>query len=181
MLLFSLGRPVSKLKEIALLAIISNLMACTPSQENHFSLVEATIDEIQSAITNGEVSCREVVTAYLERIETYDKSAGINAITVVNPTALDRADEIDNAFRNSEELPELFCTPLLVKDNFDTYDMVTSGGSIALKDNIPPDDAFMIRKLREAGAIVLAKTNMAEWAFSPRQTVSSSFGQVSIL
>ncbi len=168
---------MSKAKGIFLLVIISNLIACTPAQENHFPLVEATIDQIQSAIINGDVTCREVVTSYFERIETYDSSMGINAITVVNPTALDRAEEIDNALQNDEELPELFCTPLLVKDNFDTYDMVTSGGSIALKDNIPPNDAFMIRKLREAGAIVIAKTNMAEWAFSPRQTVSSSFGR----
>ena len=67
--------------------------------------------------------------------------------------------------------------PILVKDNFDTHDMVTTGGSAALADSVPPDDAFMIRKLREAGAIVIAKTNMAEWAFSPRQSVSSSFGR----
>jgi Asp-tRNA(Asn)/Glu-tRNA(Gln) amidotransferase A subunit family amidase len=84
---------------------------------------------------------------------------------------------VDRAIQNGDELPDLFCTPLLIKDNFDTHDMVTSGGSIALKDSYPPDDAFMVRKLREAGAIVLAKTNMAEWAFSPMQTVSSSYGR----
>ena len=64
---------------------------------------------------------------------------------------------------------------MLVKDNFDTHDMVTTGGSIALANSIPPDDAFMVRRIREAGAVVVAKTNMAEWAFSPRQSVSSSF------
>jgi len=64
---------------------------------------------------------------------------------------------------------------MLVKDNFDTHDMVTTGGSIALMESLPPDDAFMVRRIREADAIVIAKTNMAEWAFSPRQTVSSSF------
>ena len=78
---------------------------------------------------------------------------------------------------NGEPLPDLFCVPLLIKDNFDTHDMVTTGGSIALKDSLPPDDAFMVQKLREAGAIILAKTNMAEWAFSPRETVSSSYGR----
>ena len=71
-------------------------------------------------------------------------------------------------------MPPLFCAPLLVKDNFDTADMVTTGGSIALRNSVPEDDAFMIRKLRDAGAIVLAKTNMAEWAFSPRESISSS-------
>ena len=64
-----------------------------------------------------------------------------------------------------------------MKDNFDTADMVTSGGSIALRNSVPEDDAFMIRKLRDAGAIVLAKTNMAEWAFSPRESISSSYGR----
>ncbi len=99
----------------------------------------------------------------------------MNAITVVNPRALERADSIDAAVAAGDSLGPLFCVPMLVKDNFDTHDMVTTGGSIALRDNVPPDDAFMVRRIREAGAIVVAKTNMAEWAFSPRQTVSSSF------
>ena len=142
-----------------------------------FSLVEASIADIQAALLSGEVSCRDVVGGYLERIAIYDKSSGINAITQTNPNALARADEFDRAIGNGDSLPDLFCVPLLIKDNFDTHDMVTTGGSIALKDSLPPDDAFMVRKLREAGAIVLAKTNMAEWAFSPEQTVSSSYGR----
>ena len=64
---------------------------------------------------------------------------------------------------------------MLVKDNFDTHDLVTTGGSLALARSFPPDDAFMVRRIREAGAVVVAKTNMAEWAFSARQSVSSSF------
>ena len=75
-----------------------------------------------------------------------------------------------------DELGPLFCAPILVKDNFDTHDLPTTGGSIALMDSIPPDDAFMVRKLRETDAIVIAKANMAEWAFSPRRTESSSYG-----
>ncbi len=142
-----------------------------------FSLVEASIADIQAALLSGEVSCRDVVGGYLERIAIYDKSSGINAIVQINPNALSRADAVDQAIQNGEPLPDLFCVPLLIKDNFDTHDIVTTGGSIALKDSLPPDDAFMVRKLREAGAIVLAKTNMAEWAFSPRETVSSSYGR----
>ena len=99
----------------------------------------------------------------------------MNAITVVNPNALTRADEIDASIQAGEELGPLFCAPLLVKDNFDTHDLPTTGGSIALMGSLPPDDAFMVRRIREADAIVIAKTNMAEWAFSPRQTVSSSY------
>lgn len=139
--------------------------------------MEATISDIQGAVQSGQVSCVSVVEGYIDRIEKYDQARGINAITVINPNAVERASDVDRSVQNGDPLPDLFCVPLLIKDNFDTHDMVTSGGSIALKDSYPPDDAFMVRKLREAGAIVLAKTNMAEWAFSPKQTVSSSYGR----
>ena len=140
-------------------------------------LVETTIANLQASIEAGDFSCRDVVQGYINRIEAYDQNRGINAITQINANALARAGEIDAALAAGQEMPELFCAPLLIKDNFDTADMVTTGGSAALLNSFPPDDAFMIRKLREAGAIVLAKTNMAEWAFSPRETISSSYGR----
>lgn len=139
------------------------------------SVVEATIADLQTAILQGQTTCREIVQAYLDRIEAYDQSTGLNAITEVNPGALAKADSIDQLIAAGKDPGSLFCAPILVKDNFDTYDMVTTGGSIALAGSIPPDDAFMVRRIREEGAIVIAKTNMAEWAFSPRQTVSSSY------
>ena len=138
-----------------------------------FEVVEATIGDVQAAIGAGTTTCREVVEGHLARIAAYEDA--INAITVLNPRALERADRLDAAQAAGETMGPLFCVPMLVKDNFDTHDMVTTGGSIALANNLPPDDAFMVRKIREAGAIVIAKTNMAEWAFSPRQSVSSSF------
>ena len=147
--------------------------ACAPPPAP-IEVVETTIAQVQDAIMSGQTTCRMVVQSYLDRIEAYDQPTGMNAITVVNPNALARADEIDEAVGNEDALGSLFCAPLLIKDNYDTYDLPTTGGSIALKESIPPDDAFMVQKLREADAIVLAKTNMAEWAFSPRQTVSSS-------
>ena len=146
------------------------------SRPEPIDVVEVTIGTVQEAIRSGRTTCRMVVERYLERIDVYDKPTGLNAITVVNPNALTRADEIDAAVESGRALGPLFCAPLLIKDNYDTYDLPTTGGSIALADSLPPDDAFMVRELREADAIVLAKTNMAEWAFSPRQTVSSSFG-----
>jgi len=160
-----------------LLAVLGLLAACSAEPQSAFSLVEATISDIQNAVRSGQVSCRAVVEGYINRINEYDRARGIHAITVINPNATERADEVDRAIQDGEALPDLFCAPLLIKDNFDTHDMATTGGSIALKDNYPPDDAFMVQKLREAGAIVLAKTNMAEWAFSARQTVSSSYGR----
>ena len=168
---------MNNVTKCVLLGSLGLLGACEGEPKKPFSLNEATISGIQNAVKSGEVSCRAVVEGYINRIRTYDKATGINAITVINPKALDRADEVDRAIENDEVLPDLFCAPILIKDNFDTHDMVTTAGSIAMIDNYPPDDAFMIRKLREAGAIILAKTNMAEWAASPRETVSSSYGR----
>ena len=153
------------------------LAACGAEPKQAFPLVEATIADIQNGIASGQVTCRAVVEGYIDRIAAYDEASGINAITAVNPRAIAKAEAVDRAVQAGDALPELFCAPLLIKDNFDTHDMATTGGSIALIDSYPHDDAFMIRKLREAGAIVLAKTNMAEWAFSPRQTVSSTSGR----
>ena len=157
--------------------IASNGSAASAESGHPPQLVETTIVELQASLRAGDTSCRDIVQGYLNRIAAYDAPSGINAITVINANALARADAIDAALVAGEDMPELFCAPLLVKDNYDTADMVTTGGSAALQNSIPPDDAFMIRKLREAGAIVLAKTNMAEWAFSPRQSISSSFGR----
>ena len=153
-------------------ALTIAVAACSDSPAP-IPVVEATISEVQEAIFAGRTTCRLVVQSHLDRIAAYEDR--INAITVVNPAALDRAGELDAALAAGEEPGPLFCVPMLVKDNFDTHDMVTTGGSIALAASIPPDDAFMVRRIREAGAVVVAKTNMAEWAFSPRQSVSSSF------
>jgi amidase len=149
--------------------------AATPA--GPVDVVEASIAGLRSAILEGRATCRGVVQAHLDRIERYDRAAGLHAITVVNPRALARADSLDRALAAGAAPGPLFCAPVLVKDNFDTHDLPTTGGSIALADVIPPRDAFMVRRLREAGAVVVAKTNMAEWAFSPRHTVSSSYGR----
>ena len=156
---------------IALAALMAT--ACDRPDPTPIPVVEATIVPVQEAIFSGATTCRIVVQSYLDRIEAYEDR--INAITVVNPAALDRADELDAALAAGEPPGPLFCVPMLVKDNFDTRDMITTAGSIALANSVPPDDAFMVRRIREAGAIVVAKTNMAEWAFSARQSVSSSF------
>lgn len=141
-----------------------------------FNYVEATIADVQDAIRSGSATCVEITAGYLARIDAFDKTSGLNAIIFSNDNALLIAAQIDKKFSAGQHLGTLFCAPVLLKDNFDTHDMPTSGGSIALKNSIPPDDAFMVRKLREADAIIIAKTNMAEWAFSPKQTVSSSYG-----
>jgi len=160
--------------KFSLCALSIGLVACQPARLDY---LETTLTDIQQGILAGAFSCEDVVHGYIRRIETYDQSSGLNAITVINPNALRYAAEIDSNLQSGEPMPDLFCAPLLIKDNFDTFDMVTTGGSVALKESVPPDDAFMISRLRDAGAIILAKTNMAEWAFSPRETVSSSYGR----
>lgn len=142
----------------------------------NFKFVEATIDDIHAALQSGDMTCRQIVSGYLDRIATFDQDTKLNAISMINRNALAKADEIDLALKNGNAMGSLYCAPMLIKDNYDTHDLPTTGGSIALKDSYPPDDAFMVRKLRQAGAIIIAKTNMAEWAFSPRQSVSSSSG-----
>ena len=138
-------------------------------------VVEATISGLHDALRSGELTCRNVIDAYRRRIRAYDDSTRLNAITVLNPAAPDRADSLDRLRERRGDTAPLHCVPTLVKDNMDTGDMVTTGGSVALEGSVPPDDATIVRRMREAGAVVVAKTNMAEWAFSPRQTVSSSF------
>jgi amidase len=149
----------------------------TGTPEGIGSLVrEATISDLHDAIRLGELTCRELTEFYLERIAALDQSTGLNAIVVLNPDAAQRAEELDREFVRTGSLLPLHGIPVIVKDNYETKDMQTTAGSLALKGFIPPDDAFQVRKIREAGAVILAKSNMAEWAFSPLQTESSIAG-----
>lgn len=163
-------------KCVFLVVLLFGQFACSRDSES-LDLVEITIGEIQETLLKRRVTCFEVVSAYLERIEKFDIPAGVNSISVINSNALLRAREIDRAIAIDAPLPQLFCAPIVVKDNFDTHDMPTTGGSVILRDSYPLDDAFMVSQLRAAGAIIIAKTNMAEWAFSPRETVSSTVGR----
>jgi amidase len=141
-----------------------------------FPIVETTIDDIHTAFRDGSLTCRALIQMYLARIAEYDQPAGLNALVVLNPKALAVADELDAEFKRTGILRPLHGIPVIVKDNYETLDLQTAGGSIALKGFIPAQDAFQVRRLREAGAVILAKSNMAEWAFSPLETVSSIAG-----
>ncbi len=152
--------------------------ACTPADEvpgpGSGQVVEATIERIHAAMQAGELTSRQLVEAYLARIDAYDKQGpALNAIVTLNPAALERADELDAALASEGLVGPLHGIPMIVKDNYDTADMQTSAGSAALAGSLPPDDAFQVQRIRQAGAIVLAKSHMAEWAFSPYQTVGS--------
>jgi len=114
--------------------------------------------------------------SYLARISAYDQTTELNSLILVNPNALKEADQQDQEFKRTHKLRPLQCIAMIVKDNYDTKDLQTTGGSLALKSFVPAQDASMVKKIREAGAIILAKSNMAEWAFSPYVTVSSMGG-----
>ena len=139
-----------------------------------FRLEETTIAEVHAAMRAGTLTCRGLVSGYLRRIEAYDRNGpGVNAIVLANPDALRVADSLDARFRASGPAGPLHCIPVIVKDNFETAGLQTTAGSLSLAGYVPTRDAFQVRRIREAGAIVLAKSNMAEFAFTPFETVSS--------
>jgi len=139
-----------------------------------FAIEETTIADVHAAFKAKRLTCRRLVQSYLDRIDAIDKRGpAINAIVVVNPAALATADSLDRRFARDGLVGPLHCVPVIVKDNFETKDLQTTAGSLALKGWVPRQDATMVARIRAAGAIVLAKSNMAEWAFSPYETVNS--------
>src|SRR5262245_10890276 len=142
-----------------------------------FRLMEATISETQAALDAGTVTSEDLVTMYLARIEAFDKQGpAINAMVRMNPNALAEARASDRERRRGRERGPLHGIPVVLKDNYDTFDMPTSASSLSLATSVAPDDAFLVRKLRQAGAVFLGKTNMHEFAFGIT-TISSLGGQ----
>jgi amidase len=156
-----------------------------------FHVLEATIDDIHDALRSGRMTCRKLVGLYLERISAYDKSGpGLNAVQTVNSHALQEADRLDVGFRASGTIGSLHCIPVLVKDQLETTDMPTTYGSVLFKDFIPQREATVVTKLRKAGAVIIAKTTMGEFAsgivgsasgpirnaYDPRRHASGSSG-----
>lgn len=185
--------PPSILRPRTLLSLLASAMlaACgggdsgplLKADRQPFPLVEATVAQFHAAMGQGDVSCRDVVQGYLDRIAAYDAepsaahpaSPALRSVIAVNAAALARADELDRMFFGHGTMAgPMHCVPVLAKDNFDTADMKTTAGSLALANNQPPDDAYVIRKVREAGAIIIGKANMDEFAFG--FTGSSSVG-----
>ena len=140
-----------------------------------FQIVEASIDDIHAAIRAGRLTVRELVQGYLDRIEAYDKNGPkINSVITVNPDALAEADRLDAAYKRSGFVGPLHGVTVLVKDEIDAAGMPTTLGTLVFKDYRPPRDAFAIEKLRKAGAIILGKTTLSE--FAAGDTYGSMFG-----
>jgi Asp-tRNA(Asn)/Glu-tRNA(Gln) amidotransferase A subunit family amidase len=156
------------------LALAAPLALDAQSARRPFRLEETTIAAVHAAFGARQLTCRALVQRYLDRIAAIDKRGpAINALVVVNPAALATADSLDRRFAREGLTGPLHCIPMIVKDNFETHDLQTTAGSLALKGWIPRQDATMVARIRAAGAIVLAKSNMNEWAFSPYETVNS--------
>lgn len=171
-----MGETMFKVTQLVIPALAGALLSASDlGVAADFDPYESSITDIHEAMAAGEISARHLVEYYLARIEAYDKQGpAINSIITINLKALERADELDRAYRRNGLTGPLHGIPMIVKDNYDTADMPTSGGSLALKESMPPDDAFQVKRIREAGAIIIAKSNLFEFAFSPYETVSSA-------
>ena len=146
-----------------------------PDAAAPIELEEATIDNLQQAMTRGQVTARQLVEMYLARIESIDRSGPtLRSIIEVNPDALAIADALDRERKEKGVRGPLHGIPVVIKDNIDTADrMMTTAGSLALEGPAPERDAFIVERLRAAGAVLLAKTNLSEWA-NIRSTRSTS-------
>jgi Asp-tRNA(Asn)/Glu-tRNA(Gln) amidotransferase A subunit family amidase len=137
-------------------------------------LSEITIAELHASFRAKRLTCVGVVEAYLKRIDAYDKRGpSINAIIQLNPNALAIAADLDRRYALSGPVGPLHCVTVAVKDNFETVDMPTTAGSLSLRGMNTAKDAVVVKRLRDAGAVMIGKTNMHEFAFSQYETVSS--------
>lgn len=161
-----------------LLAFILLLDACqSPKPDikpDYTYLEEITITQLQEGYQHGNYTIEKVVTDYLKRIEDLDKNGpGLNSIIYVNPKALETARQLDQELKDGKVRGPLHGIPIILKDNIDTYDMPTTAGATVLRDSYPPKDSYITRKLRDAGAVIIAKANLSEWA-NFRADMSSS-------
>jgi amidase len=138
----------------------------TPGEVAAFELDEVTITDLQEAMKSGKYTARSIAEKYLARIQQIDKQGpAINAVIELNPDALAIADALDKERKEKGVRGPLHGIPVLIKDNIDTADkMMTTAGSLALLGSKPAKDSAVAQKLREAGAVILGKTNLSEWA-----------------
>jgi Asp-tRNA(Asn)/Glu-tRNA(Gln) amidotransferase A subunit family amidase len=155
----------------------STLTALPVTQDQNVEVFEASIPDLQEAMAEGRVTSVQLVDAYLARIRAYDQGGpALNSMIRLNPDALMQAAALDQERALMGARGPLHGIPIILKDNYDVAGLPTSGGSIALAGMIPPDDAFQVGKLREAGAVIIGKSNMHELAYGIT-TISSVGGQ----
>lgn len=160
---------------VAVSLALATFARASLAQPSSFELEEATIASVHAAMEAKRLTCRQLVDAYLNRIARFDKPA-INAIVLTNSEARNDADALDRELAQRGLTGPLHCVPTIVKDNFETIGLQSADGSASLAGFVSANDAFQVKRIKQAGALVLAKSNMAEFAFSPLETVSSLLG-----
>ena len=160
------------------LAIVAITLAACSGGERDFS--EATISELHDAMQRGELRSEELVNWYVDRFETVDQSGpALKSIIEINPDALMIARALDEEWQRSGPRGPMHGIPVILKANIDTADaMYTSAGSLALADHVPDRDAFIVQRLRDAGAVILGKANLSEWANFRSDRSSSGWSSV---
>ena len=164
--------------EPLLVVLLLALLSCAARAE--FNVVEASIMDMQRAMANGGVTSRELVQRYLTRIALYDKK--LNAVMTVNPNALREAEERDRERAQGRLRGPLHGIPIALKDNIHTTDMPTTGGALAFEGFVPPYEATVMKSLRDAGAVIIAKTGMTElanWMAGPTPSMPSGYNPIS--
>jgi amidase len=174
----TVARMITIAHRTAALASVTVMVLLTGlSAQQSISLDTATIADINVAFEDGTLTAERLVQMSLARIDAYDRQGPtLRAIITINPRALETARALDVERTTKGPRSPLHGIPVILKDNFDTADLPTTAGSVLLEGSIPPDDAFLVTKLREAGAIILAKANMSEFASGPSR--SSLGGQI---
>ena len=141
-------------------------------------LQDATIDELQAAMNAGRLTSKKLTQMYIDRIRVYDEELKLNSIISVSPYALSEAAKFDKERKQGKVRGPLHGIPIIVKDNIDVKGIPTTAGSLALYHNVPDKDSFIIKKLRAAGAVILGKANMSEFAYSAVNSESLLGGEV---
>jgi amidase len=146
-------------------ALLLAAIAALPARSAALDLTSATIPELQTAMADGALSAEKLTAAYLARIAAYDQQGPtLNSVITLNPSALAEAKALDLERASGRLRGPLHGIPIVLKDNIDFHGLPTTAGSQLLLGSLPPDDAFVVRKLRAAGAILVAKVNLSEWA-----------------
>lgn len=160
---------------IAALAMSASVPIAAQNAPANFKVLETSIDDIHAAMKAGRLTAHQLTQLYLDRIRAYDKQGPkINSIITINPDALTEADRLDAAYRASGFVGPLHGIPVLVKDEIDAAGMPTTLGTTVFKDYRPTRDSFVVDRLRKAGAIILGKTTLSE--FAAGDTYGSMFG-----
>jgi amidase len=168
-------KPITRL--LTLLAVTLIPAAEPLSAQRTIPLDAVTIADVNAAFAKGTLTSERLVQTFLARIQSFDRRGPmLRSIIMVNPKALDTARALDAERKTKGPRSILHGIPIIVKDNIDTADMPTTGGSVLLEGSIPPDDAFVVKKLRAAGAIIIAKANLSEFASAASK--SSIGGQI---